>query len=289
MDMKTLIPLVTTISMLMIVASVGLRAQWRDVAVAFQQSGLIWRGIVAVNLVVPLTAAVLCWALPIEPAIKTGIVIMAVSPLAPLMTSKVVKAGVEASFAVGLYVALVLLAVLIVPATIALLSAIFPPDATISVRAVAELTAKSVLVPLAAGLTIGMLAPKIAQPLAKLMTILGYIGVGLAGVVIVYAKAGDVMSLVGNGAILAIAITVIAGIAAGHFLASPNPDNQLTLGVAAAMRHPGLAAMIAQANFTDSRTALAPMLFMLTSTIVSTGYMQWMKRRPQAPAGAVAV
>ena len=279
MDMKPLISVLSQVTLLMIVAAVGMRAHWSDVTAAIRHSGWLGRGVGAVNLGVPAVAVGLCTLLPMEEPIKIGIVIMAVSPLAPLLTGKMAKAGVDMSVAVGLYVALILLAVFIVPATIALLSASFPPDASISVAAVAQTMLKSVLAPLAAGLMIGTAAPKLAQPLADILTKVGYIGLAILAIPIIYAQGGDIIALVGDGAVLTIAITVFAGIAAGHYLGGPDPHNRCALALAAATRHPGIAALIAQQNFTDRRVMLAIMLFLATSVVVSTIYQGWLKKR----------
>lgn len=279
MDMKTLIMVVAQASLLMIVASVGLGAQWRDVVATVRKIGLLARGIVAVNVVVPAVAVILSALLPFEQPVKIGIAIMAVSPLAPLLTGKMVKAGVGASFAVGLNVALVLLAIVIVPITIALLSRIFPADASISAGDVAGLTARTVFAPLAAGLLLGTLAPRIARPLAKLLTIVGYAGIALVAAAVLYARGGEILALVGNGAVLAIIVTVVAGLLAGHLLGGPDPSGRTALALAASTRHPGLAAMIAQQNFTDPKVVPAIMLFLIVSLVVSTAYLAWFARR----------
>lgn len=288
MDMKTIIMLVAQASLLMVVASVGLRAQWRDVIASIRKPKLLVRGIVAVNLVVPATAVLLCAILPIDQPVKIGIAIMAVSPLAPLLTGKMVKAGVEASSAIGLYVALVLLAIVIVPATIAVLSWIFPADASISVRDVAALAARTVLAPLAAGLLLGTMAPRFARPLSKMLMMIGYAGLALVAIAILYARGSDILALVGDGAVLAIIVTVIAGLAAGHLLGGPEPSGRTALALAATTRHPGLAAMIAQQNFGDPNVLPAIILFLLTSVAVSTAYLAWFARKSGSRAKAAA-
>lgn len=286
--MKTLILVIAQASLLMVVASVGLRAQWRDVIASIRKPKLLVRGIVAVNLVVPATAVLLCAILPMEQPVKIGIAIMAVSPLAPLLTGKMVKAGVEASSAIGLYVALVLLAIVIVPATIAVLSWIFPADASISVRDVAALAARTVLAPLAAGLLLGTMAPRFARPLSKMLMMIGYAGLALVAIAILYARGSDILALVGDGAVLAIIVTVIAGLAAGHLLGGPEPSGRTALALAATTRHPGLAAMIAQQNFGDPKVLPAIILFLLTSVTVSTAYLAWFARKPGSRAKAAA-
>lgn len=289
MDAKELVPLLAQTALFLIVASFGLRAHARDVVAAMRNTGLVLRGIVAVNIVVPIAAIAACSLLPIDPAVRQGIVIMAVSPLAPLIPGKMLKGGLDASAAVGLYVALIVSAVIFVPATVALLSALYPADASVSVAAVGKLVAVSVLLPITVGVAIGTWAPDLARRLAPIAYVVGFIAIAILLLLILAKQGGAVFSLVGDGSLLAIVVTVAAGLAAGHWLGRPDPANSNALAVAAAIRHPGIAALIAHANFTDARVMLAIVLFLLTSVIVSAVYQRLVKRwSGRGQDGAVA-
>lgn len=289
MDPKELVPLLAQSALFLIVASFGLRAHIRDVIHAMRNTGLVLRGMLAVNIVVPVAAIIACSSLPIDPAVRQGIVIMAVSPLAPLIPGKMLNGGLDASAAVGLYVALILSAVVFVPATVALLSALYPADASISVAAVAKLVALSVLLPLAVGVAVGTWAPDFARRLAPIASIVGFIAIAILLLLVLIKQGGAVAGLIGDGSVLAIVVTVAAGLVAGHWLGRPDPANRNALAVAAAIRHPGIAAMIAHANFTNPRVMLAVVLFLLISVIVSAIYQRLAKRQAsRAQDGALA-
>ena len=68
MDLKSAIPLILQVALLLMVGSVGLRARWRDVLAAIGNAHGLLRAVIAVNVVVPLVAVVMCMILPIEPA-----------------------------------------------------------------------------------------------------------------------------------------------------------------------------------------------------------------------------
>lgn len=280
MDIKELIQLVSQVTLILMVASIGLRAHWRDVVAAGHDLGLLLRSVVAVNIVVPLVAILMCMALPIPQPVRIGIAIIAVSPLAPLATGKMVRCGLDASRVVGLYVSLVLLSVIIVPATIALLSRLFPVDAAISVGAVTRLVGVTVLAPLAAGLAIGSFAPDLAKRAAGPLLIGGYVVLGIIFVPVAYSQAADLAGLFGNGTVVAMAVIAAAGLAAGHLLGGPDPSTRTALALAAATRHPGIAALIAVSNFGgDRRVTLATLLFVAVSVVMSTLYQLWVKRQ----------
>lgn len=287
MDMKELVPLLAKGAILLIVASYGLQTHPRDLLTALRDKGLMVRAMIAVNLVVPLTAVVLCLLLPIPQDVRIGIVIMAISPLAPLVTSKVHAGGVRTSVVLGPYVALILAAVVLVPLTVALLSAIFPPKASISVWALAKLVALSILVPTAFGLAINARYPRFAEKAAKVAATVGFAILALLVVVILYAEGSALISLLGDGTLVAISGTVVAGILAGHLLGRPDPKLSNGLALAAAIRHPGIAMLIAHQNFTDRRVMLAIILFLLTSIVVASIYQRWARMSSRVGAATV--
>lgn len=279
MGLKEFIPHFVQGSLFLILFAVGLKARWKDLTSIFRQPGLLIRGLIAVNFVVPLVAVVVLSLLPVEPAIKVGLVIMAVSPLAPFLPGKMLKTGADSSHAVGLYAALVLASVVVVPATAALLSAIFTTDITIPVSAIAGNVLTSILAPLVAGVMAGTLWPKLSKRAAPILTRIAYVFLLPVVALILFTAGRHIPSLIGNGAVAAIFVTVAAGLAAGHWLGGPVPSNRRALAEAAAARHPGIAGMIAHRHFDDQRVTLAVLLFLLTSIIISSMYQAWAGKR----------
>lgn len=279
MDTKSIVMIVAQISLAALLTSVGLHARWRDALRTMRNYRLLGRAVLAVNVVVPMTAIIICGLLPIPQLMKVGIVIMSVSPLAPVLSLRLVQARVDASFAVGLDVALVLLSVIVVPLTIALLSWIFPINASVSPAAVAKLATLSVLLPLAVGMLVRALTRASIERLAKMLTVLGYVGLGLVVIALLYAQARDAFDLIGSGVMIAILVTVLAGVVAGHFLAGSAPADKLAITLAATLRHPGLAALIAQRNFPNQKVELTIILYLLTAVAFSLLYQAWILKR----------
>ena len=279
MDAKEIIGIGMQLALITLVATVGLQSKWREVVETIRRPAGLLRAIIAVNIVVPLAAVLLCMAFPIDQSVKIGLIIAAVSPLAPMLTGKLLRTGANASRVVGYYVVLVLLSVLIVPATIALLSRLFPADGMITVGAIAKLVMLSVLAPLAAGLLVGTVLPGLAARLVKPLTFAGYGLLLLLAIPILYSQFGAIIGLIGNGAVLAMGLTSIAAVAAGHWLGGPDTHSQTSLALAAATRHPGMAALIVNANFDDQRALVAVILYVIISGIVAGVYLQWAKRR----------
>ena len=269
MDPKSLIQLLVQISLIVLVAGFGLRAQWSDLVSALRRPGRLLRAILAVNVVVPAVATLMVWLLPIDPAVKAGIVIMAVSPMAPFVPGKMLKAGAGESYVVGLFVALILVAIVLVPVTIALLSRFTGVEVGITASEMAWLAMTSIIFPLAGGVLIASVVPRWADRLARFANILAFVILIPIILLIVYKSGAGMLALIGNGVLLAIAVAVAAGFAAGHLLGGPEPSHRMALASAASARHPGIALLIVQHDFDDPRVRLAIVLFLLTSIVVS--------------------
>jgi len=275
---RQLLPLVLQVSLILIVVSVGLQSRWSDFLYALQNPSMLLRGIIAVNIVPPLVAAVLIAIFPLEPAVKFGIIVMAVAPLAPLVPGKMLKVGSKPSFAVGLYVALILLAVAVVPLVLAILSRIFPADADIAPRAIAHVVLLSVLLPLVVGTLIGTLFPAFAGRAAPIAQAIGGIGLLLYLVPVVIILAPRMLALLENGTLIVIALTLAAALAGGHMLGGPSGTDRMALALAAATRHPGIAVMIAHANVTHPDIIPCVILFLLVGMVVSGLYQPWARK-----------
>lgn len=283
MDIKTLLPIVIQVSLILIVASLGLQSRFQDLTYAFKRPGLLLRGFTAVYLVVPAVAILLVTLFPLEPIVKIGIVAMAVSPLAPFAPGKMLKAGADTEFVIGAYIALLLLAVVMVPATLALLALLFPRDAAIGAGPIAWFIFTSVLLPLGAGMLIAHLAPRAAPRLSKIASLIANVTLLLILLPILFMGRHLLAGLIGNGAIVVITLTTLAALAAGHLLGGPDPHKRVALAQAAATRHPGIAGLIVHGNFNDQRAMIAVVLYLLVSIVVSALYNKWARKR-LAPA-----
>jgi len=288
MDLKTLIMLAVQLALLLLIFAVGLRARWDDLLYVLKKPADFGKALIAVNLVVPLAATLVASALPLEWTTKAGLIIMAVSPLAPFASGKMLKSSKDRSYDVGIYAALVLAAVIVVPLTVALLNPLYEHHATVSIREVAWFVTKSVVLPLAAGMFIATYWANFAERAAPIATKITYAVIIPLAVIYLVKNGSQLVALIGQGAMVVIVATVVAGLAAGHLLGGPRPGKRAALAQAAATRHPGIAALIARDDFHSPNVMAAVLLFLLTSVVLTTVYGIWMKRQlaPARPENA---
>jgi bile acid:Na+ symporter, BASS family len=288
MELATLISIVVRASIGLIVFGLALTASPQDALYLLRRPGQLGRSLLAMNVIMPLFAAALAAAFDLNPAVKIALITLAVSPVPPVLPKKQLKAGGRASYAVGLLVAAALLAIVFVPVAVELLGGAFGTPAQVSFAAIARLVLSTVLAPLAAGIVVRLVTPRIAermaQPISLVATVLLVVGV----LPIVFTAWPAMVSLVGNGTIVAIVAFSLAGLAAGHLLGGPDPDDRVVLALATASRHPGVALAIASANFPGQKLVpAAVLLYLIVSAIVSIPYLTWRRRQHGGIASAV--
>jgi BASS family bile acid:Na+ symporter len=285
--LHTLIPLLFTISLAGLVAAVGLDADADDLLYLVRRPVQLAKAVLAVNVIVPIAAALLVFVFPLSPVARAGILLMAVSPVPPLVPGSELKVGAAKSYAYGLYAALIVLAVVTVPLAVAIFARVYGVNVVLPVPMVARDVLLSVLLPLAVGLAVRRLAPGAARRILPTVKALTMILLLLAAAPVIVIAAPAMTRLIGNGTVLAMALTAAIALAAGHLLGGPDVQDRAALAVTAATRHPGLALMIATANHADRAIAAAILDFLIVGALVAIPYRRWLKRR-HAAVGAPA-
>ena len=288
MSVKDIITYTLQASLFVLVMSIGLQSRWSDFAYVLRRPAFFLRAIVAVNVIVPAVAVVMCLVLPIAPWTKVGLVAMAVSPGAPFAPLKMMKGGAQRSYAVGVYVALMLAAVVIMPLTAAILKPFAPRGVFIPVPIVGAFVVETVLVPLLIGMVVHAQWPRASERAEHILR-KASLAILLPAVVLLFIKfSGGFLPLIGDGTLLAIAVTVAAGLAAGLMLGGPDPSSRNALGDAAATRHPGLAAAIAQLHSNDPRVLAAIVLYLFASIAFSAAFARLFSNLGFRPVKAAA-
>jgi BASS family bile acid:Na+ symporter len=277
--LKQLIPLLLSGSLAGLVLTVGLKAAPGDLLYVLRRPALFLKAILAVEVIPPVAAALLVWFLPVEPVVKAGIMLMAISPVPPLVPGQELGVGARKEFAYGLYVAMVLLTLVAVPLAFDLAARLFGHGRTIPFSLVATTVLTGVIAPLAIGVAINRLLPGLAARAAPWIYRISFLLVSLAFIPIIASAWPAIVGLVGDGALLAMVGLVVVTLAGGHLLGGPDPVDRMTLAVASSVRHPGIAMLLANAAFDDKRVSAAVLLFLLVGLVVGTLYKQVFKRR----------
>lgn len=285
MDPAQLVKLAIAVSVPLLVFSLGLRASFADatsvLAALFQSPHRLARAVLSMNVLVPLAATAVVLYADLPRAVRLAVLAMAVAPIPPILPGKQLKFGGHADYVFGLLVAVSLLSIVTVPIGVDLLGRLFGQEAHVDWQTIAGIVGKSIFAPLLLGLLVHQvsrsLADRLAPWVARVATVLLVLGL-----IPVLVKVWPVMAtLIGTGAVLAIAAVVALAITIGHLLGGPNAADRKSLAIASAMRHPGVALAVASVNGPDEPAAAAAvLLYVIIAAFLTTVYAKGQ------PAGA---
>jgi BASS family bile acid:Na+ symporter len=287
--MQKLIFIGLALSALLNLFSIGLKANLQDATYLFRRPGQLARALLAMNVLMPLFAITLISIFDFNPAVKIALVALSLSPIPPPIPAKMVKTGDTESYAIGLQVAIGSLAIIFVPLAMEIIGRVRHVELHMTIWPVARVILVSVLIPIVLGVAVHKLAPALAERVAKPLTAISGIGLLVCIVAIWIGAAPAMWSLIGNGTVIAFLAFVLVGLAVGHFLGGPVPENRTSLAISTASRHPGIALLLAQANFPEQKLVTAAvLLYLIVNAFGSIPYLVWTKRNQTVVENEVA-
>ena len=279
MTAQSLVLLALKASIVLSVFAIGLASRVEDTLFLLRRPALLVRSALAINVVMPIVAAAMAWTFNLPEAVEVALVALAVSPVPPLLPRKQIKARGEPSYAIGLLVGAALVAVLFVPIAVELLGLAFQMPVHMSPWPIAKLVFATVLAPLLAGIFVRRIAPRMAARFARPFGLTANIVLALGVLAVLTTAWPAIVSLVGTGGLWAVAAFVGIGLAVGHWLGGPDPNDRTVLALATASRHPGVALAISSANFPEDKAVLpALLLYLLGAAVLAIPYVMWRKR-----------
>jgi bile acid:Na+ symporter, BASS family len=264
------------LSVLLIVFSVALRCTPRALTSLIRNPSLLVRSLISMNVLLPLFVALMVAVVELRPAIAIALVALSISPMPPFLPRKQLALVASEEYVIGLLGASSLLAIVLAPLTVELVGVLSTREFSLAPLAVAKIVAVTVLVPFLLGMIVRRVRPALAERISPLADKIGIVLLVGAIVPLIVTLWPAMMSLIGNGTVLAIIAFTGLGLALGHLLGGPDSDHQTVLALATATRHPGVALTIAAGNFPEE-TLVAPalMLYLLIGAIVSVPYVRW--------------
>ena len=279
MTAAQLIGLAIQVSIALIVASVALNARFSDLVSLWHRPALLARSLFSMYIVMPALAVGAALLFDLNVVVEAALIALALAPVPPLLPRKEIeKAGAAPSYTVGLLAAAAAVSIAYVPAALVVVGRIFGRPIHVDEANVVKIVATSIFVPFIAGLLVRRFAPsaaRLARPLGIVATIL----LIAAALPILVKEWPAIRSLVGSYSVVAAAVFSIVGLAVGHALGGPDPEERTVLALSTASRHPAMALAIAHGGVADTQPLLAAVLLVvIVSTIVSLPYVKWRAR-----------
>ncbi|WP_428663601.1 bile acid:sodium symporter family protein [Reyranella sp.] len=270
MTLALLVLLKATVAL--IIFAIGMESTPGDAIRLLRNPGLLLRSLLAMYVLVPMAALALVTVLTLQPGVEIGLLVLAVSAGAPLLPRKLMGIG-DGGYAFSLVVISSILAVVIVPAWIAVLGPYFGAPATLTPVIVAWVLAKSFFLPLIAGMLVRWWFPALATRFAARATAVAGVVLMLAALALLGLNWEIVLHIKWEG-VLTLAALIVLALAIGHLLGGPADDDRTALAIACATRHIGVAVMVAT-SLPGPRTIVILAVYITTSVVISLPYLRW--------------
>ncbi len=217
MTITQLISIAIQGSMALMVFRVMLDARLEDVLYLWRRPSLLVRSVLSMNVVMPAVAIVIALVfVDLSRPLKVALIAMSVSPVPPFLPSTELKAGVGASYVVGLLAVSALSSMVFVPAAAVFIGRIFGEEVHTEPSKIAFIVVTSLLAPLVLGIVVGRLAPSFAKRIARPLSLFATVLLVAAFLPVLVKIWPAIAASVGNYALLTIAAFAAIGLGVGH-------------------------------------------------------------------------
>ncbi|HEU4353264.1 MAG TPA: bile acid:sodium symporter [Burkholderiales bacterium] len=278
-----LLTAVIAVTVFTVMFGIGLGVAPGELGRLWRQPAPMLRGLFSVLVAVPVLAIAITRGFELPRTTEIGIVLMAISPGAPVALRRSLGAGAHAAFAAGLQISAALLAVVSMPVSIAALNEVYAGQARIDPRDVMRQVFIAQLLPLALGITLrhfgAAFTTKIEPAVRRAGTVLLVVAV-----ILVLAELWRPLYEAGVPTIAAMVLTTAAALAAGHLLGGPAPTTRTAVAITSAARNPSLALLVATINQASPAIIATVLAYVLVSLLAITPYAAWRHRAARRAA-----
>jgi len=284
---EPLLSLVAVVTVFAVMFDIGLAIVPGEFRWVLQRPGLVARALFSVLVAVPVVALAVIRLVELPRAAEIGILLMTISPGAPVALSRSLGAGGHRSFAPALQMAVVVLAVLSMPLWVAALNEVYAGSATIAPGHLARQVTFAQLLPIG----LGVLTRRASERAAAWLEPRLRQAAGMAVILLVVLVLIDIWhDVAGAGLRVALAVVLVTALAlaVGHVLGGPEPATRTATAVCTAARNPGLALLVTTLNAAPPAVNATVLAYVAVSALTVAPYVFWrsraMARRGQ-PAG----
>jgi BASS family bile acid:Na+ symporter len=260
-----------------VMLSVGLSIAAGELRLIWQRPELMVRGLFSVLVAVPAVALLVTRFLDLPRFVEIGLVLMAISPGAPIALRRSLGAGGHRAFTPSLQICVALLAVVSMPLSIAALNEFYTGHADLTPWSIAKQVFIAQLLPLALGMAVRKYRPPIADHFGPRLARAG----NLLLIVLLVAVLIDVWKITMDAGVRvwpSIVLTTSAALALGHWLGGPEPATRTAVAITSALRNPGLALLVATLNAAPPAVTGTVLAYLLVSALLVVPYIMWRRR-----------
>lgn len=264
--------------------ALGLSQTVRQILDPLRNVRITISAIVASYVILPLVAALIARLFDLEPAMRYGLVLFAMAAGAeagPIFTT---KANGNVALSGGILVMSIGITIVYLP----LMLGVLLPDVQFDVKHLVLKLLLTIVAPLLVGLFVRSKFEKAAHAVEKYFHATSRIFVVLLLLTLIGLYHKQIAGLLGTYAILAGAISVVAGFGVGYLLGWPERGTRLAMGFMHGARNASVAVIAANSAFGDQPDV---MLMIATVVIITLGLLipasALLKIKPNSPAAGM--
>ncbi|MFO1150710.1 MAG: hypothetical protein U1E62_20225 [Alsobacter sp.] len=243
----------------------------------------ILAALVVALVIVPLVAIGLGRGLDLQDGALAGLVLMGISPGAPLALRRSHQAGADAEFALVLQVAVAVLAIPAVPLWILFLKLAFGREAGLSVLVLARQIFMAQLLPLGSGIILRRIAPDLSHRLLRPLLLASGV-LMLVVVLLLVALSWESFDALPPKALAASASLSSTALLFAYLGCGPSATRRMSAGAICALRNPGIALLIASANgLPDDARVMVVAHVLVTAAVLSVFLILMRRIKAEAP------
>jgi BASS family bile acid:Na+ symporter len=247
-SIHTVVTLAASQLVALLALDMGLSLRWKDLRRAIGNP-VLGRTLLAALLGVPVLAILVASTLPLAPAARGVVVLMAVSPGAPMLMNRARKSG-NAALAVSLSVALTFAALVFVPIELFALNRLFPWQLRASIPSLLQQTLPKLLIPLAVGVVVRPAWPRGAAAIEPFVGRLFEAALLVAAIGALAMSWRQVLRM-GPWAWLAMLLITLGAALLGDAVGGPDPRDRAIAAYAVVLGNPAIAMSVAASSYPE--------------------------------------
>jgi BASS family bile acid:Na+ symporter len=264
----------------------GLSLTLKQVFAPMRNVSLVLKALAANFILAPLLAFALAKVIGLDQQLAIGLFILGVAAGAPLLAKYAQLAEGNLAFTLGLMVLLMVVTIIYAPLVLPLLM----PDVQVDVWGMIQSLVLTMLIPLAVGLFVKARYESLAESLSPYMSQTSSFTLMMQVVLGLFLTVGDLLGVIGTGAILAAFLFLAGNLIFGWLLGGPGRDTRVVVAVGTAQRNVSAAMLITVQNFAEPQVLLmvltGAVLMLVINTLIAGEFGK--RYRAEAPAGESA-
>jgi len=248
-----------------------------------ERPSLVLRFLFVVWIAAPALAIGVTRVFHLHGAGGAAVLLMAICPGVPVVLWSTRSLSGATNTALVVLLASALTAPVFMPPLAKLISALHPAQFSVPSRRIVLTLLPTVFAPIALGLSVRALSPRLAGALARLTDVVARAGFAVV-VVGVLVRGGPLLMSVPPRTFVAVVIVTLGEALLGYWAGGPDPGDRRATSMAAALGNPALALAVVAVSYPGYKAVTVVAAYVLIRAIALIPFKRWLKPGPSPRA-----